>query len=90
MKMNGTSNFSRRNMLKVTGVAAALGVLPLAARIVNAADSQKMRIGIIGSGHVATSRLYQIRSAAFVTAIRAASTLNSALVPTKTAAKPLL
>jgi 8-hydroxy-5-deazaflavin:NADPH oxidoreductase len=39
-------------MLKVIGVAAALCILPIAARMVRAADSPAMKIGIIGSGHV--------------------------------------
>jgi hypothetical protein len=39
-------------MLKATG-AAAFSVLPITASIVNAADSQKMKIGIIGSGMLA-------------------------------------
>jgi predicted dinucleotide-binding enzyme len=55
MKIHGTPGFSRRDILKVTGVAAALSVLPITARIVNAADSQKMKIGIIGSGHVGSA-----------------------------------
>jgi 8-hydroxy-5-deazaflavin:NADPH oxidoreductase len=55
MKMHGTPGFSRRDMLKLTGVAAALSVLPITARIVNAADGQKMKIGIIGSGHVGSA-----------------------------------
>jgi predicted dinucleotide-binding enzyme len=55
MKMHGTTDFSRRDMLKLTGVAAALSVLPITARIVNAADSQKVKIGIIGSGHVGSA-----------------------------------
>ena len=55
MNMHGTPHFSRRDMLKLTGVAAALSVLPITARIVNAADSQKMKIGIIGSGHVGSA-----------------------------------
>src|ERR1700693_1986896 len=55
MKMHGTPRFSRRDMLKVTGVAAALSLLPITARIVNAADSQNMKIGIIGSGHVGSA-----------------------------------
>src|SRR6204780_3836524 len=54
-KLHGTPDFSRRDMLKVTGVAALLSVLPITARIVNAADSQKMKIGIIGSGHVGSA-----------------------------------
>src|SRR6202161_97837 len=55
MNMHGTPHFSRRDMLKLTGVAAALSVLPITARIVKAADSQKMKIGIIGSGHVGSA-----------------------------------
>jgi 8-hydroxy-5-deazaflavin:NADPH oxidoreductase len=55
MKLRGITGFSRRDMLKVTGVAAALSVLPITARMVNAADSQKMKIGIIGSGHVGSA-----------------------------------
>jgi predicted dinucleotide-binding enzyme len=54
-KMHRTSGCSRRDMLKVAGVAAALSVLPITARIVNAADSQTMKIGIIGSGHVGSA-----------------------------------
>src|SRR6202163_4700378 len=54
-KMHGTPDFSRRDMLKVTGVVVALSVLPITARIVDAADSQKMKIGIIGSGHVGSA-----------------------------------
>jgi hypothetical protein len=42
-------------MLKATGVAVALTVLPLAASIVTAADDKKMKIGIIGSGHVGSA-----------------------------------
>jgi predicted dinucleotide-binding enzyme len=55
MNMHGTPHFSRRDMLKLTGVAAALSVLPITARIVHATDSQKMKIGIIGSGHVGSA-----------------------------------
>src|ERR1700683_3762232 len=54
-KMHGTSECSRRDMLKVAGVAAALSVLPITASIVNASDGQKMKIGIIGSGHVGSA-----------------------------------
>src|SRR6202162_1799811 len=54
-KMHGSPDCSRRDMLKVAGVAAALSVLPITARIVNAADSRKMKIGIIGSGHVGSA-----------------------------------
>src|SRR5258707_4944763 len=45
--------FSRRDVLKATGVAAALSVLPITSGIVYAAD--KMKIGIIGSGHVGSA-----------------------------------
>ncbi len=48
-------SFSRRDMLKATGAAVALGVLPIAARKVSAADNPKIRIGIIGSGHVGSA-----------------------------------
>ena len=54
-KMHDTPAYSRRDMLKVAGVAATLSVLPITARMVNAADSQKMMIGIIGSGHVGSA-----------------------------------
>jgi len=50
-----TPRFSRRDILKVTGLAAALGFLTITAGIVNAADSQKLKIGIIGSGHVGSA-----------------------------------
>jgi 8-hydroxy-5-deazaflavin:NADPH oxidoreductase len=53
--MHGIPGFSRRDMLKMTAVAAALSVLPIAASIANAADSQKIKIGIIGSGHVGSA-----------------------------------
>ena len=53
--MHRTSGVSRRYMLKVTGAAAVLGVLPITARMVNAAEGQKMKIGIIGSGHVGSA-----------------------------------
>jgi predicted dinucleotide-binding enzyme len=55
MKTNGTPGFSRRDMLKAASAAAALSVLPITARLVNAADSQKLKIGIIGSGHVGSA-----------------------------------
>ena len=42
-------------MLKATGAAVTLSVLPIAARKVNAADGPKIRIGIIGSGHVGSA-----------------------------------
>jgi len=55
MKTHGTPRFSRRDILKLTGVAAALGVLTITAGVVHAADSQKLKIGIIGSGHVGSA-----------------------------------
>jgi hypothetical protein len=55
MKTYGTPDFSRRDLLKMTGVAAALSVLPLTARVAMAADSRKLKIGIIGSGHVGSA-----------------------------------
>jgi predicted dinucleotide-binding enzyme len=53
--MRGTLTFSRRDLLKGTGAAAALSVLPITASLVKAADGQKMKIGIIGSGHVGSA-----------------------------------
>ena len=55
MEVHGKPHLSRRDMLKVAGVAATLGVVPLTARVAMAADSQKMKIGIIGSGHVGSA-----------------------------------
>ena len=51
--MHRTHRFTRRDMLKATGVAAALSVVPITVSIVNAAD--RMKIGIIGSGHVGSA-----------------------------------
>ena len=51
--MHRIHRFTRRDMLKATGVAAALSVLPITASIVNAAD--RLKIGIIGSGHVGSA-----------------------------------
>jgi predicted dinucleotide-binding enzyme len=51
--MHRILRFTRRDMLKATGLAAALSVLPITASIVNAAD--KLKIGIIGSGHVGSA-----------------------------------
>src|ERR1700735_2871282 len=53
--MHRTSAFSRRHILKLIGIAAALSFPPTTARPVNAADSQKLKIGIIGSGHVGSA-----------------------------------
>src|SRR5271169_5784560 len=52
--MHGTL-FSRRDILKATSVVAALNVLPLTANLVTAADDKKLKIGIIGSGHVGSA-----------------------------------
>ena len=53
--MYRTLKVARRDTLKWIGAAAALGVLPITASMINAADSQKMKIGIIGSGHVGSA-----------------------------------
>jgi len=55
MKVRGIADRRRRDLLKVTGVAAALSVIPFTVPIAVAADSQKMKIGIIGSGHVGSA-----------------------------------
>jgi 8-hydroxy-5-deazaflavin:NADPH oxidoreductase len=52
--MRGTLKVSRRDLLKATGVAVAFSVLATTASIVNAAD-KKLKIGIIGSGHVGSA-----------------------------------
>jgi len=53
--MQRTLRFSRRDMLKATGMAAAFTVLTITASMVNAADDKKTKIGIIGSGHVGSA-----------------------------------
>src|SRR5438445_497871 len=45
MRVRGKPDLCRRDLLKVAGVAAALGVVPLTARAALAADNQKMKIG---------------------------------------------
>ena len=55
MRVRGKPDLCRRDLLKVAGVAAALGFVPLTARVALAADNQKMKIGIIGSGHVGSA-----------------------------------
>jgi len=55
MKMHGTPNSSRRNLLKWTGAAAALTILPGMARVAMGSESGKLKIGIIGSGHVGSA-----------------------------------
>jgi 8-hydroxy-5-deazaflavin:NADPH oxidoreductase len=53
--MHHTLQLNRRHLVKAIGVAAALGVLSMTASSVNAADSQKLKVGIIGSGHVGSA-----------------------------------
>jgi predicted dinucleotide-binding enzyme len=53
--MRSTSGFRRRDILKATGVAAALIALSITASVVSAADGPKLKIGIIGSGHVGSA-----------------------------------
>jgi 8-hydroxy-5-deazaflavin:NADPH oxidoreductase len=53
--MHGNRSFSRRDVLKATGAAVALSALPMAPRKVSAADNAKIKIGIIGSGHVGSA-----------------------------------
>ena len=53
--MYGIQGFSRRDLLKLGCTAAALSVLPITASVVNAADDKKVKIGIIGSGHVGSA-----------------------------------
>ena len=55
MNVPGAPDLSRRNLLKGIGVAAALSILPLTTRFAIAADRQKLKIGIIGSGHVGSA-----------------------------------
>jgi 8-hydroxy-5-deazaflavin:NADPH oxidoreductase len=50
----GVPDPRRRYMLKATGAAAALSAFPLAARVA-AAGSQKVKIGMIGSGKVGSA-----------------------------------
>jgi len=51
----GPADFRRRDLLKVTGTALVLSVIPLTARVAMAAGGHKLRIGIIGSGHVGSA-----------------------------------
>jgi predicted dinucleotide-binding enzyme len=57
MKVNGITQRTRRQFLKTAGVATAalsLSALPFSARTVFAAN-EKMKIGIVGSGHVGSA-----------------------------------
>lgn len=49
------SCLTRRDVLKITAAAVALGTLPLAVRAAKAAAAEKLRIGIIGSGNVGSA-----------------------------------
>jgi predicted dinucleotide-binding enzyme len=53
--MRSTSGFRRRDILKATGMTAALIALSITASIASAADGPKLKIGIIGSGHVGSA-----------------------------------
>lgn len=55
MRVRSQPDLRRRDLLKAAGVAAALGVAPLTAPLAMAADSRKMKIGIIGSGRVGSA-----------------------------------
>jgi predicted dinucleotide-binding enzyme len=55
MKAHGIPDFRRRALLKVTGAAVALSVIPVTAPVAIAADSQKVKIGVIGSGNVGSA-----------------------------------
>jgi predicted dinucleotide-binding enzyme len=55
MRRRDRSGFRRRDLLKAAGAAAAASILPLGARGVVAAAAQKMKIGVIGSGHVGSA-----------------------------------
>lgn len=55
MRVHDKLDPCRRDLLKAAGVAAALGVAPLTARLAMAADDRKMKIGIIGSGRVGSA-----------------------------------
>lgn len=55
MVVHGKPDLSRRAVLKVAGVVAILGVVPRTGRVALAADSQRLKIGIIGSGHVGSA-----------------------------------
>jgi 8-hydroxy-5-deazaflavin:NADPH oxidoreductase len=48
-------DFHRRDLLKVTGAAAVLAAMPFVARIGMASEGEKLKIGIIGSGHVGSA-----------------------------------
>jgi predicted dinucleotide-binding enzyme len=53
--MHRTFKFTRRETLRWISISAALSVLSIAASTVDAADNLKLKIGIIGSGHVGSA-----------------------------------
>jgi 8-hydroxy-5-deazaflavin:NADPH oxidoreductase len=55
VQMHGTQGISRRALFMGLGWAAALCVLSTTASVVRAADDKKLKIGIIGSGHVGSA-----------------------------------
>lgn len=55
MRIAGMPDCSRRGLLKLAGMTAALSVIPLAARIAMPAESHSLKIGIIGSGRVGSA-----------------------------------
>jgi predicted dinucleotide-binding enzyme len=54
MKARSVADPHRRDLLKAAGAAAVLGALPLSLRVI-AAESKKMKIGMIGSGRVGSN-----------------------------------
>src|SRR5579862_4475503 len=54
MRESGQPDFYRRKLLKTAGMTVALGLVPITARVAPA-ESPKMKIGIIGSGHVGSA-----------------------------------
>lgn len=55
MKTLSTQALNRRDLLKVTGLLAAVSILSGVGGIAMASESRKFKIGIIGSGHVGSA-----------------------------------
>lgn len=55
MKLHGIVGCRRRDLIKMIGAATALGVIAITASVATAADSQRLKIGIIGSGRVGSA-----------------------------------
>jgi predicted dinucleotide-binding enzyme len=53
--MRSSSGFRRRDILKAAGMTAVLIALSITASVASAADGPKLKIGIIGSGHVGSA-----------------------------------